>query len=74
MSRAIDAWEELANAVVLKAVQDYQYALSKPKGSHFLRECEKFFSSEYFKLFTKVDGVALMIALKEGTVYNGRTE
>jgi hypothetical protein len=67
-----DPYERLANAVVLRAVKDYRYACKKlakhPEKESALRrkkECETFFQSDHFSLFTALDGRQLLKKLRE---------
>ena len=62
--------EELANAIIIQAVKDYRTALRghrvvgrTPYGT--IKDCEKFFKSEWFKILSKVDGRLLMSKLKK---------
>ena len=80
-----EPWENLANAVVHKAFDDYVSALKmikryqypmdeieKNKLLHYKSEaesCEKFFKSKRFKLFTSVSGEFLINEAKK-KVYN----
>ena len=57
-----DGYYRLAYAVVEKAVYDYKKALSqlsigknKIKNKEIVEECERFFNSEYIKLFTDLE-------------------
>ena len=57
-----DGYYRLAYAVVEKAVYDYKKALSqlsigknKRKNEEIVEECERFFNSEYIKLFTDLE-------------------
>ena len=65
-----EAWENLANAVVLQAVKDYRRALQiKDEEGSFksirrIRECERFFRSGYFDLLTGIDGERLIHDLR----------
>lgn len=68
----MNPYQNLANAVVLQAVDDYRRALrDKPCYGHYgsseemIRDCEKFFNSNYFQLLTKCDGEYLIYKLKE---------
>ena len=68
------AYENLANAVVLLAVEDYRKLLKKlsrhperRSAMAAVNESEKFFKSEYFKVLTTVDGETLLRKLKEET-------
>lgn len=65
-------WEELAQAIILKAVEDYRKARRKVR--HFpdqkgaqatIREVERFFRSPWFAQLTDVDGEYLLRKLKE---------
>ena len=63
--------EALGNAVVLQAVKDYRDAVKKLSrgkvnhtGEQTKHECETFFESQYFNLFTSLDGKALLSRLK----------
>ena len=62
----ISSYQLLANAIVEQAALDYQAALCGIQdGNYSIEECERFFNGEYIKLLTKVDGPALMNALKQ---------
>lgn len=70
-------YENLANAVVLTAAKDYRAALKKLKCGRknnaaldMKEECEWFFTSTYFNVFTSLDGVALMNQIKEDEGYD----
>ena len=56
----------LCNAVVMQAVKDYKNDKSKRE------ECERFFLSQYFTLFSDLDGEAIVKALKERIEKNER--
>ena len=65
-------FELLGNAIVLQAVEDYREArqayanCNKDYGAKsMMLECESFFLSERFCIFTNVDGKALLEKLKE---------
>ena len=65
-----EAWENLANAVVLQTVKDYRRALSvKDEDNltalHRRRECERFFRCGYFDLLTGIDGERLIQDLRK---------
>lgn len=70
----MNPWEDLANAVVLRAVEDYRLALLGENIDRdtpvkvTVRECEKFFRSEYFSILTNLDGEAIIEKIK-GDVY-----
>lgn len=66
------SFESLGNAVVVQAVKDYRDAakiLSRGRTNHTAeatkRECERFFQSEYFSLFTNLDGNILLCELEK---------
>ena len=57
-----DGYYRLAYAEVEKEINDYKKALSqkrigknKIKNKEIIEECERFFNSEYIKLFTDLD-------------------
>ena len=68
----MNPYENLANAVVLQAVKDYRDAarkLSRGKKNIMAEqrkaECETFFKSQYFNVFTDLDGNALLSQLEK---------
>ena len=67
----IDPYKELANAVILQAVEDYRKWTKEYSGSHDDRklrkklvELKEFFRSEWFSLLTALDGEQLLSRLK----------
>ena len=65
-------YEELGNAVVLQAVKDYRDSKKtlkrNPKNIAALSmkaECERFFKSSYFSIFTSIDGESLLSQLEK---------
>ena len=58
--------ERLRNAVVMQAVKDYINDKNKRE------ECERFFLSQYFALFSDLDGKVVVNALKERIEKNER--
>ena len=67
-----DPYEELANAVVIQACNDYKrvYKQSLRRGGMVepnpeLEELEEFFRSDWYKKLTEVDGEYLMERLKD---------
>lgn len=63
------AVENLCNAIILSAVNDYRKArcgerIAGKEPWWVIRECERFFLSEWFSILTKVDGKTLLEALK----------
>ena len=70
-----DAYESLANAIILKAVKDWRGAVGKLKkrpryspAAEMRRECEEFFLSDWFAELTELDGSYLLRKLKEEEV------
>lgn len=68
----LSPYEALGNAVVLQAVKDYRDAvqkLSRGKKNTIAestkQECERFFQSSYFNVFTQLDGKALLSQLEK---------
>ena len=61
-------YEDLANAIILKAVDDYRTALQGvpcKDTDKEIKELEKFFRSAWFKVLTKIDGEYLIARLRE---------
>ena len=65
-------YEALGNAVVLQAVKDYREAVNKlsrgkknTNAESTKQECERFFQSPYFNVFTQLDGKALLSQLEK---------
>ena len=68
----MDPYEKLANAVVLTAVRDYRDAVKKLThgkknvvAESTKHECERFFRSQHFSVFTKLDGRAILSQLEK---------
>lgn len=73
----MDPYQELGNAVVLQAVNDYRDAIKKlsrgkknEKASQMKAECERFFKSGHFNIFTELDGVVLLSQLEKEAEYD----
>lgn len=65
-----DAYENLANAIVIQAVYDYRNALDGVGCEYkspevVIREIEKFFRSSYYRTLTKVKGEYLIEMLQK---------
>jgi hypothetical protein len=67
-----DAYENLANAIILLAVKDYRQALKLlSKNPHSrsamaaVNEMERFFRSDWYETLTSVDGGMLIRKLRE---------
>ena len=67
----INGWEELASAIIMAAVKDYRRAMQRIRrcsGAKMpmerIRECERFFRSEWFRTLTEIDGEALIRKLR----------
>lgn len=50
-----EPYHALINAIILQAVKDYRTALDDENTSG-IRECERFFRSDWFTFLTDVDG------------------
>ena len=66
-----DPWQDLANAIVAQAAADYRSAKRRLKknpesvsAAARLRECERFFLSEWIMALTDIDGSYLLNRLK----------
>lgn len=64
------AYQDLANAIVVQAAEDYRNALKGISYNHYpaeiiIERLEKFFKSDYFGILTRVDGEYLLWKLKE---------
>ena len=64
---SMDPYQALGNAVVLQAVKDYRDAVKKlsrgktnTAAEQRKNECERFFKSGYFNIFTELDGKVLL--------------
>lgn len=69
-----DAYENLANAIILLAVKDYRRALKLlSKNPHSrsaiaaVNEMERFFRSDWYEALTSVDGETLIRKLRESS-------
>ena len=67
-----DAYENLANAIVLQAVKDWRSAVRTLKkrtrydpAKQMREECERFFLSDWFEELTSVDGSVILRKLKQ---------
>lgn len=67
-----DPYENLANAIIVQATEDYRRALKALKrrcrdkdALAVKEECERFFQSGWFSVLTSVDGEWLMRKLKD---------
>ena len=67
--------QNLANAIILKAVEDYRYSL-RYHNTRTIRECEDFFRSEWFTFLCDLDSEHLMKLIQKEINYNenNRTE
>ena len=68
----MEPYEELANAIILLAVQDWRSAVKTLKRNpdnawawQIKRECVAFFRSRWFGRLTRVDGIMLLKKLEE---------
>lgn len=67
-----DPYESLGNAVVLQAVRDYRDAVKKlsrgrrnPEAEKMKNDCERFFNSQHFNVFTSLDGKFILSELEK---------
>ena len=63
-----EEYENLANAIIIRAVSDWRDAVRHPKGSKsrlVREETEAFFLSDWFAMLTNVDGKWLLDKLKK---------
>ena len=67
----MDQFEALANAIIIQAAVDYRLALKQLRQNPDFQsavsmkyEVERFFSSEWFSMMTRVDGHELLARLK----------
>ena len=64
-------YNTLANAIIEQAVSDYRKSLKGIKADarvsveDMLKDCERFFKSEWFTILTKINGEQLMRKLQE---------
>lgn len=64
-------YNAIANAIVIQAVSDYRDSLRGKRADRYvsvkdmLKDCERFFESEWFTTLTKIDGKRLMRELQE---------
>lgn len=68
----MDGYENLANAIILRAVKDYRKALRRlnrnfqnKDAKRTVSEVERFFRSDWYKTLTSVDGELLIKKLRE---------
>jgi hypothetical protein len=62
-------YEDLANAIILRAAKDYREALEKPgslDASFLKKEVERFFLSRWFSELTKADPKKILEYIKSG--------
>ncbi len=67
-----ELYQDLANAIIVRAADDYRKALKKLKkdkddikAKSTKDECERFFLSEWYMMLTNVDGNWLMKMLRK---------
>lgn len=72
-------YENLANAIIVKACEDYRVALKKikhnPKNKDAIDEAlslERFFCSQWYQTLTSVDGDFLIRKLRDEIAKGGR--
>ena len=57
----MNVYEDLANAIILQAVQDYRRTNNK----RALEDLERFFLSDWFSVLTSIDGSRLLQELRK---------
>ena len=74
----LEEYEELGNAVVLRAVDDWRDAIrtlrkhpDHVQAERMRRDCERFFLSRWFGFWTDLDGRWLLRKLKEDAYVQG---
>lgn len=74
---SMDPYQALGNAVVLQAVKDYRDAVKKlsrgkrnSSAEATKAECERFFKSGHFNIFTELDGEVLLSQLEKEAAYD----
>ena len=82
MDISIKPYQNLAEAIILSAVQDYRDAL-RDNGSrhgnhircnnHTIKECEKFFKSQWFTILSNADGEMIMNKIRKEVQNDSKT-
>ena len=74
-----NCWQDLANAVILQAIEDYRRICGKLRfrpgltgAARAKRELEAFFTSRWFRTLTTLDGQELLSSLRREM--NGQRE
>lgn len=69
---SIPAEQMLANAIIVKAAEDYRTSIRNlkinPKHKEsliMLQDCESFFESQWYQMLTSVDGKMIMRKIRE---------
>ena len=70
-------YHDLANAIVLQAVEDYRNALKGKSYNRYspktiIKKLEEFFRSDYYEMLTKVNGEYLIETLRKEHLENER--
>ena len=75
----MDGFEELINAIIVRAVKDYRYVLKKciryPYSKEWQtekRKLEQFFHSAWYKALTNLDSEILIRKIKEELGYDSK--
>ena len=68
-------WEDLANAIILRAVDDYRSAVKKKSGDAdyekakaLIQDVDQFVYSPWFSVLTNLDGDRLLARLQRETI------
>lgn len=73
IDRAQDPYTRLAEAIVMRACEDYRHPISEHKKSE-RASIEKFFRSQWFMLLTDLDPEELIRRLREELPYNEQND
>lgn len=67
MDAELYAWGELAKSIIILAIRDYAKALKNYKRQYKMygakirmKECQEFFTSDWFAVLSEIDGKMLM--------------
>ncbi len=75
MNKSKNVYEDFANAVIMQAVKDWRDSARKLKrgrknlnAEQMKAECEEFFKSPQFSIFTAVDGKMILAKLESEVI------
>ena len=70
-------YELVAHGIILQAAEDYREALKTPKresSKNTIKECERFFRGEWYRVLTNLDGETLIRMLREEAETESRND